>query len=485
MIDLRIDEKARKRNIERCREKGIILPTYAQMRDPAKVPASVKTELKGIGLWDVHSRNLFRVSWHNEPVERGGGFGPVNFLEIPKAITGTKARIVGLVGKWFPTGAHKVGAALSCLLPELVTGRFDPTTKKAVWPSTGNYCRGGAYISRLLSCPSVAILPAGMSRERFDWLKTMAEEVIATPGTESNVKEIFDKCVEIEATRKDAVIFNQFDQLPNHLWHYAVTGPAMEEAFRAVARPGDHFAGVVLSSGSAGTLGAGSYIRDNFPGAKVGVAEAIQCPTLLENGFGEHRIEGIGDKHIPWIHNLRDTDAVIAVDDEVPVRMIRLLNEKAGRARLAEEGVDQATISKLDWVGISGNGNLAAAIKFAKHYELGEDDIVFTMFTDSMALYGSRIDEMKTERGAYDQRQADRDMEMLSNLQVDHVLELDQAGKRRIHQLKYFTWVEQLGKDVAELRAQWDEHRAYWGGLRAQVAELDALISDFNAEATR
>ncbi|HUX36821.1 MAG TPA: pyridoxal-phosphate dependent enzyme [Rectinemataceae bacterium] len=485
MIDLKIDEKARRRNIERCKREGIVLPTYAQMRDPAKIPSSVKAELKGIGLWDVHSRNLFRVNWHNEPLERGGGFGGVNFLEIPKAITGTRARIVGLVGKWFPTGAHKVGAALSCLLPELVTGRFDPTTKKAVWPSTGNYCRGGAYISRLLSCPSVAILPAGMSRERFDWLKTMAEEVIATPGTESNVKEIFDKCIEIEATRKDAVIFNQFDQLPNHLWHYAVTGPAMEEAFRAVARPGDRFAGVVLSSGSAGTLGAGSYIRDNFPGAKVGVAEALQCPTLLENGFGEHRIEGIGDKHIPWIHNLRDTDAIIAVDDEVPVRMIRLLNEKAGRARLAEEGVDQATLSKLDWLGISGNGNLAAAIKFAKHYELGEDEIVFTMFTDSMALYGSRIDEMAAERGAYGQRQADRDMEMLSNLQIDHVLELDQAGKRRIHQLKYFTWIEQLGKDVAELRAQWDDHRAYWGGLRAQVSELDSMIADFNAEATR
>lgn len=485
MIDLRIDEKARKRNIERCREKGIILPTYAQMRDPAKIPASVKTELKGIGLWDVHNRNLFRVNWHNEPVEKGGLYAGVNFLEIPRAITGTKARIVGLVGKWFPTGAHKVGAALSCLLPELVTGRFDPTTKKAVWPSTGNYCRGGAYISRLLSCPSVAILPAGMSRERFEWLKTMAEEVIATPGTESNVKEIFDKCIELEATRTDAVIFNQFDQLPNHLWHYAVTGPAMEEAFRALAKPGDHLAGVVLSSGSAGTLGAGSYIRDHFPGAKVGVAEALQCPTLLENGFGEHRIEGIGDKHIPWIHNLRDTDAVIAVDDEVPVRMIRLLNEKAGRARLQEAGIDTATLAKLDWLGISGNGNLAGAIKFAKHYELGEDDVVFTMFTDSMALYGSRLTELTAERGAYDQRQADRDMEMLSNINIDHVLELDQAGKRRIHQLKYFTWIEQLGKDIKELRAQWDDHRAYWGGLRAQVSELDRLIEDFNAEAAK
>jgi cysteine synthase len=485
MIDLKVDESARKRNIARCREKGIVLPTYAQMRDPGSVPETYRKELKGIGLWDVHPRNLFRVTWHNEPVEKGGGFGGVNFIELPPELTGVKARIVGLAGKWFPTGAHKVGAALSCLLPELVTGRFDPTAKKAVWPSTGNYCRGGAYISRLLSCPSVAILPAGMSKERFAWLKTMAEEVIATPGCESNVKEIFDKCIELERTRPDAVIFNQFDQLPNHLWHYAVTGPAMAEVFAKIARPGDRVGGAVLSSGSAGTLGSGSYLRDTFPGARVGAAEALQCPTLYENGYGDHRIEGIGDKHVPWIHNLRDTDAVIAVDDELPMRLIRLFNEPAGRARLAEAGVPAAILERLEWIGISGVGNLLGAIKFARHYELGAQDVVFTMFTDSMAMYGSRMDELAAERGKYDQRQADRDYEALTGLTEDHVLELDQMGKRRIHNLKYFTWIEQLGKDLSELRAQWEDHHVYWGGLRAQVGELDRLIADFNAEVLR
>jgi cysteine synthase len=482
MIDLKVNEAQRKRNIQRCREKGILLPTYAQMRDPSKVPDIVKKELAGIGLWDVHSRNLFRVTWHNEPKESGGLFGGVNFLELPSSLTGTKARIVGLVGKWFPTGAHKVGAALSCLLPELVTGRFDPTTKKAVWPSTGNYCRGGAYISRLLSCPSIAILPAGMSKERFEWLKTMAEEVIATPGCESNVKEIFDKCIELEGTRPDAVIFNQFDQLPNHLWHYAVTGPAMEEAFRKIARPGDRVAGAVLSSGSAGTLGSGSYLRDTFPGAKVAVAEALQCPTILENGFGDHRIEGIGDKHIPWIHNLRETDAAVGVDDELPMRLIRLFNEKAGREALAEAGVPADLLPKLDWLGISGVGNLVGAIKFAKYYELGPSDVVFTVFTDSMALYGSRLRELEAERGTYDRRQADRDLAVLGVLSDDKVLELSQVDKRRVHNLKYFTWVEQLGKDLGELRAQWSDYRSYWGGLRSQVGELDSMIEAFNAE---
>ncbi|MBN1241416.1 MAG: pyridoxal-phosphate dependent enzyme [Spirochaetales bacterium] len=483
MIDLKTGDKAtRAKNIQRCKDKGILLPTFAQMRDPETIPQKIKDELSGIGLWDVHSRNLFRVTWKNEPVEKGGAYGPVNYFELPRELTGTKARIGAIVGKWFPTGAHKVGAAYSCLVPELVTGRFDPTAKKAVWPSTGNYCRGGAYISRLLSCPSVAILPAEMSKERFEWLKTMAEEVIATPGCESNVREIFEKCIEIEATRPDAVIFNQFDQLPNHLWHYSVTGPAMEDAFEAMKRGDERLALTMFSSGSAGTLGAGTYLKERHFGTRVGVGEALQCPTILENGFGGHRIEGIGDKHIPWIHNLRDTDAAVGVDDEIAIRLLRLFNEPAGRAVLVEAGVPSEAVSKLDLLGISGIGNLVATIKAAKYYELGEDEIALTVFTDSLQLYGSRLHELAAERGAYDRRQADRDLDMLRNLSVDYVLDMNHVDRRRVHQLKYYTWIEQLGKGLDELNAQWTDHRAYWGGLHAQVGEIDRMIEEFNEE---
>jgi hypothetical protein len=238
----------------------------------------------------------------------------------------------------------------------------------------------------------------------------------------------------------------------------------------------------VLSSGSAGTLGSGSYIKEKFPGAKLAVAEALQCPTILENGFGGHRIEGIGDKHIPWIHNLRDTDAAIGVDDELPMRLIRLFNEPAGRELLLEAGNDPSIVEKLDWLGISGAGNLIAAIKFAKYYELGEDDIVFTMFTDSMELYQSRLAELTAERGLYDQRQADRDYECLQDLSVDYVFEMTHIDKRRVHNLKYFTWIEQLGKELPELRAQWNDYRNYWGSLHQQVSALDELIEDFDAE---
>ena len=170
MIDLTVYPDRLERAVKRARERNIIIPTFKQMKHPDLAPAQVKAGLKEVGLWDVNPLNLFRITWHNEPVATGGGFGGVNYLELPKALTGVDARIIVLVGKWFPTGAHKVGAAFGCLVPRLVTGQFDPTTQKAVWPSTGNYCRGGAYDSALLACQSIAILPEGMSRERFEWL---------------------------------------------------------------------------------------------------------------------------------------------------------------------------------------------------------------------------------------------------------------------------------------------------------------------------
>ncbi|MBO8468857.1 MAG: pyridoxal-5-phosphate-dependent protein subunit beta, partial [Spirochaetes bacterium] len=168
LINLRKHKAIIAKNAERCREKGIILPTFAQMKDPALIPDDIKERLKGVGLWDVNPLNLFRINWHNEPKDFGGGFGGVNYIEIPREITGTKARIIALAGKWFPCGVHKVGATYACLAPALVTGNFDATEQQAVWPSTGNYCRGGAYNSALLGCSSIAILPEDMSQERFN-----------------------------------------------------------------------------------------------------------------------------------------------------------------------------------------------------------------------------------------------------------------------------------------------------------------------------
>ncbi|HZD09945.1 MAG TPA: pyridoxal-5-phosphate-dependent protein subunit beta, partial [Candidatus Binatia bacterium] len=266
MIDLTIhDEDVLERAVQRARDRNIIIPTFEQMIDPEQMPQEIGRRLENVGLWDLNPVNLFRITWHNEPVPSGGRFGGVNYLVWPKELTGVDARIVQLVGKWFPTGAHKVGAAFGCLVPRLVTGQFDPTTQKAVWPSTGNYCRGGAYDSNLLACESIAILPEGMSQERFDWLASVAGETIKTPGSESNVKEIFDKCWELRRSGEDVVIFNQFDEFGNYLWHYAVTGKAMEEVLNEIMAPGDAYRGVTLTTGSAGTIACGDYLKQLYP----------------------------------------------------------------------------------------------------------------------------------------------------------------------------------------------------------------------------
>ncbi|HUF37296.1 MAG TPA: pyridoxal-phosphate dependent enzyme [Anaerolineales bacterium] len=480
MIDLTIDETRLARGIQTARARGIVIPTYEEMRRPERAPRAIREKLAGIGLWDIQPENLFRITWKNEPIDHGGGFGGVNHLEFPSALTGVPARIIGLVGKWFPTGAHKVGAAFSCLVPRLITGQFDPSTQKAVWPSTGNYCRGGAYDSALLGCESIAILPEGMSQERFDWLAGIAGEVIKTPGTESNVKEIFDKCWELRASGQDLMIFNQFDEFGNYLWHYEVTGKAVEELLQTALRRGDTYRGFVSATGSAGTIAAGDYLKQVYPGSKIVASEALQCPTMLENGFGSHRIEGIGDKHIPWIHNVKNTDLVVAIDDEAVVQVSRLFNEPAGRAHLAAQRVPEDVIENLDLLGFSGIGNLLSAIKFARYYEMGPEDVVVTVLTDSMQLYGSRLVELRSENGEYTGPSAAADFaRWIRGISVDHLLELRYTDRRRIHNLKYYTWVEQQGKTYEEIVAQW-QHPDYWTSVQRLAPEIDGLIREFN-----
>jgi len=402
-------------------------------------------------------------------------------MEYPRELTGVDARIITLIGKWFPTGAHKVGAAFGCLVPRLTTGQFDPTYHKAVWPSTGNYCRGGAYDSNLLGCESIAILPEGMSRERFEWLESVAGEIIATPGTESNVKEIFDKCNELRASGEPLVIFNQFDEFGNYLWHYEITGPAMLEVLEQEMGPQDTYRGLVLTTGSAGTIASGDFLKAQFPDSKIAAGEALQCPTLLENGFGEHRIEGIGDKHVPWIHNVRNTDMVIAIDDEGPMSLIRLFNEPEGKRYLVAQGVPEAIVDQLDLLGISSVANLTAAIKFAKYYDLGPNDVIMTVATDSMEMYQSRLRELREERGEFTREDAVAAWsQWLRGIDTEHMLETRLPDRRRIHNLKYYTWVEQQGKTYEEIRAQWDDYDAYWGSVHGLVEELDARIEEFN-----
>jgi cysteine synthase A len=469
------------KTVQRCRERNIIIPTFAEQRDPTKIPEKVKRRLRNVGLWEVHPLNLFRITWKNEPKETGGLFNRGNWIEFPSSLTGVSARLVGLVGKHFPTGAHKVGAGFGCLVPRLVSGEFDPTSQKAVWPSTGNFCRGGAFDCALLACDAVAILPEGMSRERFEWLREIGtKEIIATPGTESNVKEIYDKCWELRKTRGHEIcIFNQFEEFGNAIWHYEMTGGIVEEVFHQIAEPHSRLAAYVSATGSAGTIAAGDYLRLKFPHLRVVATEALQCPTLLLNGFGAHRIEGIGDKHVPWIHNVRNTDLVAAIDDEQCMQLLRLFNEDEGLAFLEKEGVPQTVTSQLSVVGISSICNLVAAIKTAKYYEMNARDILVFPLTDSMDLYRSRKQELREQYGPYTREHAAAHYaRYLLGAGTDTLRELSYWDKKALHNLKYFTWVEQQGKTSEELNALWDPD--FWTETFAQAAEWDRLITEFN-----
>ncbi len=476
-----VNEKALEHAVNRFREQKIILPTFEQQCHPELIPEKIKQKLKNIGLWEINPLNLFRITWKNEPKEKGGLFGKPNYIELPSEFTGVKARIVLLIGKYFPTGAHKVGAAYGCLAPRIITGEFDPSFHKAVWPSTGNYCRGGAFDSRLMGTEPIAILPQEMSQERFDWLRNVVKStVIATPGSESNVKEIYDKCWELKRTKDDVVIFNQFDEFGNAAWHYNVTGQAIEDVYDLLKSKNSQLAAYISATGSAGTIAAGDYLRTLFPQIKVVASEALQCPTLLRNGFGAHRIEGIGDKHVPWIHNVKNTNMVSAIDDEDPMRLLRLFNDTEGHRYLHSLGFDQDLLNVLPLMGISSIANLLTAIKTAKYYELTEEDVIITIATDSVDMYQSRLKELEEERGKYTSLRAAIDYERCMQGQgTDNMRELNYQDQKAIHNLKYFTWVEQQAKEVSDLNTLWYD-RDIWPKLFNQVKVWDLLINEFN-----
>ena len=321
-----------------------------------------------------------------------------------------------------------------------------------------------------------------MSKERFEWLSKVAGETIKTPGSELNVKEIFDKCWELRKSGQDLMIFNQFEEFGNYLWHFEVTGHAMEEALKQVMGPNDRYRGMASATGSAGTIASGDYMKKVFPDSKIVASEALQCPTLLENGFGAHRIEGIGDKHVPWIHNSKNTDVVVAIDDNAVVNISRLFNEETGRAYLVEKGVPDSIVGKLGFLGFSGISNVLSCIKAAKYYEMDENDIMLTVLTDSMDLYQSRIHEMHQEFGQYTEKDAAADFaHYLHGQSTDNMLELRYTDRRRIHNLKYYTWVEQQGRTYEEIQDQWYNPN-YWTDVQKQADQIDELIVEFNQE---
>jgi cysteine synthase len=395
---------------------------------------------------------------------------------------------VVLLGDRFPMiHSHKLIAAYGCLAPRIVTGQFDPAAQRAVWPSTGNYCRGGVAVSRIMQAHGVAVLPEGMSQERFDWLAawvTSPEDIIRTPGTESNVKEIYDKCAELDRD-PGTVIFNQFSEFGNHIGHYTLTGRAIEHVFQSLqaADPALRLSVFTSATGSAGAIAAGDYLKERH-GTRIAAVEALQCPTLLRNGYGEHNIQGIGDKHVPLIHNAMNTDFVVDISDRATDNLLVLFNTDAGRAHLRDRmGLPEAIIEALPSFGFSSICNVLAAIKVAKQQGLGPHDVLATVATDGAEMYSSEIGRIvaRDHQGSFDASAAGEvRAAYLDAVDTADMLECTVEDQTRMFNLGYYTWVEQQGVPLEEFEQR--RSQEFWAETRQMVHVWDDMIEAFNAE---
>ena len=466
------------------KQKGVILPTISELQNPNSINEEIKNKVLKIDKDAMDPANLFRVHWYNKR-DHSKFLDVPEHIVLPSEFTGVDAKIIVNLGRYFPLiTAHKVLAAYGCLLPRILNGTFDYEINKAVWHSTGNYCRGGVAISKILGLKSVAILPEGMSQERFNWLEKWVEntnDIIKTTGTESNVKEIYDACNELKKDNKNDII-NQFDEYYNYAVHRAVTGSSFEKSFLKVKGDSDLKARLYVSaSGSSGTLAAGDYLKEHL-NAQIAVVEAVECPTLLYNGYGEHNIQGIGDKHVPLIHNVMNSDYVVGVSDEATNNLNLLFNTDEGKKYLKNrKGFDADFVNRLPEFGFSSIANIIASIKLAKKMKLSKNDAIITVATDGADLYETELAKTKKQFSKiYDQITcAEIFAKNFEAITVDHTLELNQIEKERIFNLGYYTWVEQQGISLENFEKR--RNQSFWDQHYNDMISLDEKIKEFNS----
>ena len=436
-------------------------PTFAEMRDPSLVPAGVRDQAREARARPLDPVNLWNLSWKVD--------GTILYTVLPEALTGVAAPIVVLSGSRFPTGSHKVGPAYSILVEKQLDEACAPGEHTLVFPSTGNFGIGGAWVGPRMGYRSLVVLPQEMSEERFEKIRSYGAEVVATPGSESNVKEIYDKVRELRREGGNRVL-NQFEEFANYRFHFHCTADAVVEVAQGL---GFGVSAFVSAMGSAGTIAAGEAVKRHFPAAVTVAVEPVQCPTLYNVGFGAHLIEGIGDKHVTWIHNVWATDLLVCVDDRECVEALQLLQE--GTRVLEEEGVDRELAREwIGFFGISGVCNVMGSIKAARHYGFGPGEAVVTVATDGFDRYPSVLRRLDAERGPMDGEEARRRLALFRGQKTDWILEGSRDVHRRWHNQKYFTWVEQQGRSVEELRAQEDPD--FWREQQERASEVDTRI---------
>ena len=451
-------------------------PTFEEMLHPQKIDPVIRAQaIAALDADPLNPLNLYNITWRNADDQ-------IYYLSLPKALTGVDAEIVILYGMNFPSGSHKVGAAYSVLLEQQLLGAVDPLEHTLVWPSTGNYGIGGAFIGCRMEYDSIVVLPEEMSQERFDRIKRYGARIIRTAGSESNVKEIYDEVKRLRESDSKIRVLNQFEVMGNYRFHYHVTGNTIVELAEELAKRDigkGKISAYVSAMGSAGTIAAGDRLKQVWHDHKIIGLEPIQCPTLYNNGYGAHEIQGIGDKHVTWIHNVLNMDALMAIDDMDSLSGLRVLAEEAGRRSLSQRfGLDDSFVERLaKTLGISGICNVIGAIKTAKYYRMNADDVVVTIATDAMERYGSVMAKLRQTQGALDDARATAIVDgVFHRAGTDWVMEGSRDARERWHNLKYYTWVEQQGKSVAELDAQRDPQ--WWLAHQQRVAEIDKRLID-------
>jgi len=480
---MHINDKIIKKNANYFKEKNILLPKIKELSDPLSIDSNIQDKLKSIDKDSQNSLNLFRVHWHNNREHNIFTKCP-EYIVLPDELTGIEAKIIVNIGRLFPLiQAHKVLAAYACLVPRIVNGTFDCSKNIAIWPSTGNYCRGGVAISKILGCRSIAVLPEGMSKERFAWLEewtTSKSDIIKTKGTESNVKEIYDKCNDLEKETNN-IIINQFNEYSNYAVHRSVTGQSFEKSF--FDAKGDTNLKprlFVAASGSSGTLAAGDYLKNSL-GSLTAVVEALECPTLLKNGYGEHNIQGIGDKHVPLIHNVMNTDFVVDISDKATDRINLLFNTNDGKKYLINKiGLKKSLVDKLPEFGFSSIANILASIKLAKYMNLTKEDAIITVATDGADLYLSELEKTKKNfQGTFDESACLKIYdEYINKIDTDNMIKLSKNDKERIFNLGYYTWVEQQGVSLEDFEKRKDQK--FWLDHYNHMISLDKKVEEFN-----
>jgi len=449
-------------------------PSFEEMLHPQTLDPALRAEAAAALKEDpLNPLNLYNITWRDEN-------NRVYHLVLPSELTGVDARIVLIYGANFPSGSHKVGAAYSVLLEKQLLGEVDPNVHTLVWPSTGNYGIGGAFIGCRMEYDSIVVLPEEMSQERFDRITSYGAGIIRTAGSESNVKEIYDEVKRLSGSDPKIRVLNQFEVMGNYRFHYQVTGNTLVELAAELKAEGigaGKISAFVSAMGSAGTIAAGDRLKQVWGDHKIVGLEPIQCPTLYNNGYGAHEIQGIGDKHVTWIHNVFNMDALMAIDDMDALNGLRVLAEAAGRQVLAQRfGLAPQLIDQLaQTLGISGICNIIGAIKTARFYDMNSDDVIVTVATDAMERYGSVMANLRDRHGPLDEAAATAIVDgVFQRAGSDWVMEGSRDARERWHNLKYYTWVEQQGKSVAELDAQRDP--AWWIGHQEQVAEIDKRL---------